>query len=82
MKDAVARTYTAKEYKVLALRECLVPESMLICDTPDTAAAYWRLHVTTNPYFNSEAECFVVLLLNTRKWVKGRLSALTLLLRP
>jgi DNA repair protein RadC len=61
----------AKEYKVVALRECPLPEQMKICDTPDTAADYWRLHVATNPYFNPEAECFVVILLNTRRRVKG-----------
>jgi DNA repair protein RadC len=63
--------FNPKEYKVVALRECPVPESMQICDTPDQAAAYWRLHVATNPYFNPECECFVVLLLNTRRRVKG-----------
>lgn len=60
-----------KEYKVVALRECQVPEQMKICDTPDTAADYWRLHVATHPYFNPECECFVVILLNTRRRVKG-----------
>ncbi len=68
MKDSPA---TAKEYKVVALRECPLPEQMKICDTPDTAADYWRLHVATNPYFNPECECFVVILLNTRRRVKG-----------
>ncbi len=62
---------TAKEYKVVALRECPLPEQMRICDTPDTAADYWRLHVATNPYFNPECECFAVLMLNTRRRVKG-----------
>src|SRR5688572_21300582 len=61
----------AKEYKVVALRECPLPEQLKICDTPDTAADYWRLHVATSPYFNPECECFVVLILNTRKRVKG-----------
>jgi antirestriction protein ArdC/proteasome lid subunit RPN8/RPN11 len=60
-----------KEFKVVALRECPVPESMRICDTAETAAQYWRLHVTTNPYFNPDCECFVVLLLNTRRRVRG-----------
>ena len=68
MKDAPR---TAKEYKVVALRECLLPSQMQICETPDNAADYWRLHVATNPYFNPEAECFVVILLNTRRRVKG-----------
>ena len=70
LNDAPAQMF-AKEYKVVALRECLLPEQMQICDTPDTAADYWRLNVATNPYFNPEAECFVVLMLNTRRRVKG-----------
>ena len=62
---------TAKEYKVVALRECPLPESLRICETPDNAADYWRLHVATNPYFNPECECLAVLMLNTRPRVKG-----------
>src|SRR5262245_7380619 len=61
----------AKEYKVVALRECPLLDDMQVCETPDHAANYWRLHVATNPYFNVECECFVVLLLNTRRRVKG-----------
>jgi len=59
------------EYKITALRECPVPESLLLCDTPDKAAEYWRLHISTHPYFNPECECLVVLLLNARRRVKG-----------
>jgi DNA repair protein RadC len=59
------------EYKVMALRECPTPESLQLCDTPDRAADYWRMHVPLNPYFNPECECFSVLLLNTRRRVKG-----------
>jgi antirestriction protein ArdC len=61
----------AKEFKVVALRDCPLPESMQLCDTPERAADYWRMHVATHPYFDSECECFVVLLLNTRRRVKG-----------
>ena len=68
MNDA---PFSSKEYKVVALRECPLPESLLRCETPDNAAEYWRLHVATNPYFNPECECFVVLILNTRRKVKG-----------
>jgi DNA repair protein RadC len=70
MNDAPASS-VAQEYKVVALRECPLPESLAFCDTPDRAAEYWRLHVQTNPYFNPECECFVILLLNTRRRVKG-----------
>lgn len=66
MKD-----YNPKEFKVVALRECPVPEDMKICEQPQQVADYWRMHITTHPYFNPDCECFVVLLLNTRKRVKG-----------
>jgi DNA repair protein RadC len=62
---------SSKEFKIVALRECPVPESMHLCDTPDRAADYWRLHIATNPYFNPECECFAVLILNSRRRVKG-----------
>jgi DNA repair protein RadC len=59
------------EYKVVALRECPTPQDLALCDTPDKAAAYWRTHVESHPYFNPECECFTVLLLNTRRRVKA-----------
>jgi len=59
------------EYKILSLRECPTPEKLLLCDTPQNAASYWRMHVPAHPYFNPEVECFVALMLNTRRRVKG-----------
>ena len=59
------------EYKITPLRECLTPESLQLCDSPEKVAAYWRLHLPANPYFMPDCECFVVLLLNTRRKVKG-----------
>ncbi len=44
---------------------------MSLCDTPDLAADYWRAHIPSHPLFNPEIECFAVLLLNTRRRVKG-----------
>ena len=66
MKD-----YDPKEFKVVALRDCPVPEDMKICEQPQQVADYWRMHITTHPYFNPDCECFIVLLLNTRKRVRG-----------
>lgn len=60
-----------KEYKVIALRECPVPESLQVCSDPDHALEYWRLHIATHPQFNPECECLVVLMLNSRLRVKG-----------
>ena len=59
------------EYKVTALRECPTPENLQTCDTPDKVAEYWRRHITTHPYFTPECECFLALILNTRRRVKG-----------
>jgi DNA repair protein RadC len=59
------------EFKVTALRECPTPDALQQCDTPDKAADYWRMHIATHPYFNPECECLAVLILNTRRRVKG-----------
>ena len=59
------------EYRVTALRECPTPESLQHCETPDKAADYWRMHIATHPHFNPDCECLAVLLLNTRRKVKG-----------
>jgi DNA repair protein RadC len=59
------------EYKVTPLRECPTPENIQICETPDQAAEYWKLHIATHPHFNPECESLVVLLLNVRKKIKG-----------
>lgn len=60
-----------QEFKVVSLRECPTPESLLICETPEQVAEYWRLNIASNPYYNSDCECLAVLLLNTRRRVKG-----------
>jgi len=60
-----------QEYKVVALREVPLPDSLALCDTPDKAAEYWKTSIATHPYFNQEVECLVVLHLNTRRRVKG-----------
>ena len=59
------------EYKVTPLRECPTPMDLQTCDTPDKVAAYWHLHIATNPYFDPERECLAVILLNTRRRAKG-----------
>src|SRR6476659_1230885 len=65
------KPFCPKEFKLVALRECPLPEQMQLCDQPDFAVNYWREHITKHPYFNPEVECFVVLLLNTRRRIKG-----------
>ncbi|MFO1512951.1 MAG: JAB domain-containing protein [Verrucomicrobiota bacterium] len=60
-----------QEWKIVSLRECPTPDTMQQCETPDQAAAYWKTHIATHPYFNSECECLVVFILNTRRRIKG-----------
>ena len=65
------RLLASKEYKVVALRECPLPEDLRRCESPEQAAEYWDLNIRTIPHFNPECECFAVLLLNTRRRVRG-----------
>lgn len=60
-----------QEWKLISLRECPTPEQMQLCDSPEQAARYWQTHVVNNPHFNPDCECLVVLLLNTRRKIKG-----------
>ena len=62
---------TPHEYKVTALREYPTPESLQHCDTPGKATAYWRLHFPGNSVYDPERENLGVLLLNTRRRIKG-----------
>ena len=65
------KTFNPKEFKVVALRECPLPQDLQICDTPEKVVEYWNAHLLSHPYFNPECECFVTLLLNTRRRIKG-----------
>ena len=60
-----------QEWKIVSLRECPTPDQLQMCDTPERAAEYWKMHIAQHPYFNPECECLVVLILNTRRKVKG-----------
>lgn len=66
-----ARPWSASEFKIVSMREIPMHDSLALCDTPDKAAEYWRQHVTSHPHYNPEVECFVTLILNTRRRVKG-----------
>ncbi len=63
-------TYSAKEYKLVCLRETPLTHPPRV-DHPDAAARYWRETVPDHPYFDPERECMVALLLDTRRQVKS-----------
>ena len=76
-----ARKFRSKkqpqEWGLTSLRECPLPSEMHDCTSPSQAANYWNTHVRSNPYFNPEVECFVVLLLNVRRKIKGHVLVST-----
>ena len=63
--------FNPKEFKVVALRECPTPAEMRIIDTPERVLGYWHDHVVTHPYYSPDVECFVALMLNTRRRILG-----------
>lgn len=71
------RQYSAHEYKVVSLRECPLPADMMLCDKPDTAAAYWQANIASDKRFNAEVETMVVLLLNSRRRIKAHVIIAT-----
>ena len=65
--------FNAHEFKLVSLRECPLPETLQLGDQPTLAAKYRRENVRAHPAFNSEVECFVTILLNTRRRIKGHI---------
>lgn len=63
--------YNPKEFKVVSLRECPVPEDMEKCEDPDSAHDYFKRHIMADQSYRPDCECFVVLMLNTRRRIKG-----------
>src|SRR4051794_21714480 len=69
--------YLAREYKLQCLKECPVPESMALCDTPATAAQYHAAFIANDPRYTPEVETMWVLILNTRRRVRGHILIAT-----
>lgn len=63
------KNYVPKEFTLRALRDC--PVEKIKMENPDDASNYWRQQVQQHPYFNPSVECFIVLLLNTRRRLIG-----------
>lgn len=71
MPAPVARAFNPSEYKVVSVRECALERDNALCDTAQGAARYWQDNITKSPRFDSFCECFAVLMLNTRRRIKG-----------
>lgn len=60
----------ARAYKVVSLYDTAPPDAPL-CTTPEEAVAYWRTYFATRPEYDPEIEHSIVLMLNTRRRIKG-----------
>lgn len=59
------------EFKVVELRECSFPTEQRSGNTAEMAAEYWYEHIASTSYFNPECECLAIIILNTRRMIKG-----------
>lgn len=57
------------EFKVVCLRECVVPSPR--CDTPAQVAAYWHANIPSAPWYDPCKEALVVFVLNVRRHILG-----------
>jgi DNA repair protein RadC len=55
----------------MPLREYPTAAEAQLLENPAPAADYWRAHVPAHPYFNPDVECFAVIMVNSRRRVKG-----------
>lgn len=60
-----------KEWRIVSIRECPHPESLVRVSGPELAVEYWNSHVAGSSSFNVDREYAVVLLLNVRMRVRG-----------
>jgi DNA repair protein RadC len=65
------------EYKLICLRETASPDQMVVGDTPDKVADYWREQITQSAAYNSDVENFCVVFLNTRRRITGHVYVST-----
>ncbi|PWU21761.1 MAG: hypothetical protein C5B50_00985 [Verrucomicrobia bacterium] len=65
------RLFPGVEYKIVCLREVPLTQDLQLCDTPDTAADYWRTVIASDPRHNGDVESLYALYLNARRRVIG-----------
>jgi hypothetical protein len=68
-KTRLRYAYNPAEFKLVRLREC--PINNPITDSPEAINSFWRNHIPSAPWFESDRECFCILLLNTRRRLIG-----------
>jgi DNA repair protein RadC len=61
------------EYKLISLRETSPPNQMILGDTPEKVAEYWRTQITQSAAYNPDVENCVILFLNTRRRITGHI---------
>jgi hypothetical protein len=61
----------AKEFKVIALRECPLPYSLRVMDTPENIVTYYSLFIPNSLTFRPCSENMIVIFLTTRRHCLG-----------
>ncbi len=61
------------EYKVegKVIGDCTIPKRLALCDTPDKAVEYWRMHIERHKWFDPEKEMLITMFLDTKLCIKG-----------
>lgn len=59
----------AAEYKVMRVREC--PIDAVSVTTPEQVDAFWRAHIATAAWYDSDKECLCTIWMNTRNTITG-----------
>lgn len=71
MKTPKTITYGEVMVKIISLRETITDEAQRHMDCPANCVEYWRSHIATAPGFDSERECLIVLILDSKMKIKG-----------
>jgi len=53
----------------VSLRECCMDDPL--ADTPEKIVAFWRAQIETTHWYRSDAECFCIIMLNSRRRIIG-----------
>lgn len=64
-------SWQAYEFSIVRVRSISVAQSLVLCDSPEKAFAYWKEHVGSTRGLNQDCEHIVVLLLDARNRIRG-----------
>ncbi len=66
--------FKPKEFKLMAMRQCVLPADCSECNSPDKIAKYWLANLQGHYPLDPDVECLVEITLNTRMRPIGHVS--------